>query len=293
MANALLTPELIARVAANLVGHDLNLAKLIARDLEADFSAGTGNTVKIRVPGAVAAQTRSIFDTSTPLVSDEIAEQYINVELTHHVYDNVVLSEGDLDLEIKDFGLQVLKPQAMAIVKHVERAVATVLKATPAVTGITYASGTPAKAFTQIRRKLRDNGVPTETPIIAAVGSGVYADLLDGPVGTFDADGKVRGITVVESTRLAPNEIVAFVREAFTLVVRAPQVPDGAPYGASVTEDVFALRHIRAYDTTVAADRSLVSAFVGVQALPLAVDNEDGTVTLVANGGAIRLVTGA
>jgi hypothetical protein len=294
MANAMFTtPEYIAQVAANLVGRDLNLAKLISRDLEKDFSAGTGNAVKIRVPGAVAAQTRSIYDTATPLVSDEIAEQFISVELALHVYDNVVLSEGDLDLEIKDFGLQVLKPQARAIVKHVERAVAASLRATPAATGITYAASTPAKAFTQIRRRLRDNGVTTEAPIVAAVGSSVYADLLDAPVGTFDADGKVRGITVVESTRLAPNEIVAFVREAFTLVVRAPRVPDGAPYGASVTEDVFALRHIRAYDSTVAADRSLLSAFVAVQAMPLAVDNEDGTVSLVANGGAVRLVTGA
>lgn len=293
MSNSFLTADNLARITAKIVGADLGLAGLVYRDLAAEFSAGNGNTVKVRVPGAVASQTRSIYDSSTPLVSDEIAEQSIDVELTDHVYDNVVLSEGDLDLDLKDFASQVLRPQALAIVKHVERAVAAAMKATPENSGITYAAADPARAFTQARKALRDSGVPTEAPLIAAVGSGVYGDLLDGPVGTFDENGKVRGFQIVESTRLASDEIVGFVKEAFALVVRAPQVPAGAPYGASVSEEGFALRHIRSYDSTVAADRSLVSAFVGVQAMPLAVDAEDGTVSLVEHGGAVRVLTAA
>lgn len=289
MANAFLTSDNIARVAASIVGQDLTLAALVSQDLSAEFNAGKGNVVKVRVPGAVASQTRSIYDTSTPLVSDEIAEQSIDVTLTDHVYDSVVLSEGDLDLEIEEFSAQVLRPQATAIVKHVERAVASAMQATPVTAGITYASTTPAKAFTQIRKKLRSNGVPAEAPLFAAVGSGVYADLLDADA--IDDDGKVRGFKIVESTRLDENEIVGFVREAFALVVRAPSVPDGAPYGASVAEGGFALRHIRSYDGTVAADRSLVSAFVGVQPMPLAFDNENGTISLVANGGAVRITS--
>ncbi|MDR6436057.1 hypothetical protein J2790_001178 [Paenarthrobacter nicotinovorans] len=291
MTNTFLTADNIARTAAAIVGQDLNLAGKVYRDLEADFATGKGNTVKIRVPGAVAAQTRGIYDTSTPLVSDEIAEQSIDVELTDHVYDNVVLSDGDLDLEITDYTAQVLLPQAAAIVKHVERAVASAMKATPETATITYSAATPAKTFTQMRKELRDNGVPTEAPLIAAVGSAVYADLLDGPAGTWDESGKVRGFEIVESTRLAADEIVGFIKEAFALVVRAPRVPDGAPFGASVSESGFSLRYIRSFDGTVAADRSLVSAFVGVQAMPLAVDNEDGTVSLVDNGGAVRVLT--
>ncbi|MET4620426.1 hypothetical protein ABIE18_001875 [Arthrobacter sp. 2762] len=293
MTNSFVTAENVARVAANLVGQDLNLAGKVHRDLEADFATGKGNIVKVRVPGAVAAQTRSIYDTSTPLVSDEIAEQSIDVELTDHVYDNVVLSEGDLDLEIASFAAQVLRPQSIAIVKHVERAVAAAMRATPETTAITYTAATPAKTFTQIRKALRDNGVPTEAPLMAAVGSAVYADLLDGPMGTWDDSSKVRGFEIIESTRLAPDEIIGFVREAFALVVRAPRVPDGAPFGASVTEKGFSLRYIRSFDGTVAADRSLVSAFVGVQSMPLAVDNENGTISLVENGGAVRVLTTA
>ncbi|QHC70309.1 P22 phage major capsid protein family protein [Rathayibacter sp. VKM Ac-2801] len=300
MPNAFLTPNNIATVAANLVGRDLNLGALIARDLEADFEPGKGMTVKVRVPGAIASQTKPAADTTTPLVTGKIAEQFVSVELTDHVYNAVVLSEADLDLEIGDFTRQVLDPQTSAITKHVERAVAAALKATPESTTITYDATNPARTFTAIRSALRAKGVTAETPIVAAVGSQVYADLLDGPVGsagtTFDSPGVVRGIKVVESTRLAPDEIVAFVKNAFSLVVRAPEVPEGAPFGASVVDrtgaEPFALRWIRSYDGNVAVDRSVVSAFVGVNALPLPVDNEDGTVTLVPNGGAVRVLTG-
>jgi hypothetical protein len=292
MSNTFLTPEDIAKTAAALVGADLGLAALISRDLEAGFTAGKGATVKVRIPGAIAAQTRGIFDKSTPIVLDEIAEQSVDVTLTDNVYNAVALSAGDLDLEIEDFGRQVLAPQTRAIVRDVERRVAAALQATPADETITYAAATPAKAFTAARRVLRANGVSAETPLLAAVGANVYADLLDGPAGTFDADGKVRGITVHENTRLDADEIVVFIRDAFALVVRAPMPPEGAAHAATVRTDGFALTHVRDYDGSVLADRSILQAFVGCQAMPLAVDQEDGTVDLVANGGAVRIDTG-
>jgi hypothetical protein len=289
MSNSILTPDNIATLAATLVGQDLGLASLVHRDVEKDFGQGTGATVKIRVPGAVPARTRDI-DSLAPLTSDSIAEQSIPVTLSTEAYSLVPLSDGDLDLNIEDYAKQVLLPQTQAIVKFVERDVVAAMKATP-TSAITYSSTTPAKAFTAIRRQLRDSGVSTEAKLFAAVGSGIYGDLLDAPVGTWDENGKmVRGINVIESTRLGAKEIVAFVPEAFALVVRAPMVPSGAPYGASVKDGDFALRLIRSYDTKIAADTSLVTAFVGVQALPLAVDNEDGTVSLVEHGGAVRVV---
>jgi hypothetical protein len=144
---------------------------------------------------------------------------------------------------------------------------------------------------------------PWLTNLRAAVGAAVYADILDAPIGQgFDANGThVRGIEVVESTRLAADEIIVFIPEAFTLVARAPIVPSGAAHGASVrtplTDDKrgaqFAVRVINDYDSNVAADRSLVSSFIKVASMPLPVDNEDGTVTLHENGGVVRVLTAA
>lgn len=53
----------------------------------------------------------------------------------------------------------------------------------------------------------------------------------------------------------------------------------------------FALRHIRSYDPSIAVDTSLVSAFVGVSPMPLAIDRENGVVDLVENAGAVRVLT--
>lgn len=94
-------------------------------------------------------------------------------------------------------------------------------------------------------------------------------------------------------TFLAPTDIVGFVKPAFALVVRAPAKPDGAAYGASVSAGGFALPHIMSYDDSVAADRSLLSVFAEVTAMPLAVDREDGTVALVEHGGAVRVLASA
>ena len=297
MPNTLLIPSEVATVAATLVGADLVLAGLISRDLESDFRKGAGTTVRVRVPGSVVAHRRDLHDTTSVLEVDELVEQQVDVKLSDHLYSKVTLSEGELDLDMTNFARQVLKPQTDALVKRIERDVVAVMQATPADTTLAYDPTNPARVFTAIRTKLRQNGVGDSAQLYAAVGSQVYADLLDGPVGssgtTFDSPGVVRGFQVVESTRLTPTEIVGFVKPAFALVVRAPAVPDGAAYGASVSASGFALRHIMSYDDSVAADRSLLSVFAEVTAMPLAVDRENGTVDLVDHGGAVRVLATA
>lgn len=79
--------------------------------------------------------------------------------------------------------------------------------------------------------------------------------------------------------------------------MRAPVVPDGAGFGASMTSATpdksaaFALRYLRHFSAETLTDRFVVSAFVKVQAMPLAVIGADSTVSLVANGGAVRVLT--
>lgn len=295
--------QTIAALAVKLTGKDMNLAKLISTDAAADFGEGSGATVRVPVPGAVPTRTKPIGDKTTALVADELAEKFIDVTLTDHLYNVVVLSEGDLSLEIEDYARQVLAPQTRAIAAKIEALTAAAITATPETTSVTYSASEPAKAITASRRILRQNGVPESAKLTAAVGASVYADLLDAPAGQgFDANGThVRGVEVVESTRLAAGDIAVFIPSAFTLVARAPRVPAGAAYGASITTPLvdsergaqFAARVINDYDSNVAADRSLVSSFVKVAAMPLPVDNEDGTVSLVAHGGVVRIDTTA
>lgn len=292
MAHAIYTPEQVATVAAKLVGTDTNLARLIARDFEADFGGGSGSTINVRVPSSAKASTKDARDLTTALVQSSLIEQTIPVTLDTLVYTSVPLATGHYDLDLASFSAQVLAPQASAVVEHVEQEVADALQATPETTAITYNAAKPAATFTAIRRKLRSNGVPAGMPMVAAVGASVYADLLDADADVTENEAaKVRGFSVYESTRLADSEIVAFVRPAFSLVVRAPEVPAGAPFGASVRTEDFALTALRAFDAGTATDRSIVEALVAVQAMPLPVRQADGTVDLVENAGAVRVLT--
>lgn len=292
----------VATITAKIVGRDFNLASLISSDVAADFAQGTGDTIRVRVPAAIPTRTKGIHDVTETLVADTLTEQSINVQIKDHLYNLAILSEGDLSLNLKDYAQNVLAPQARAISAKVEALTAEAMTATPAAASITYDPAAPAKAFTAARRQLRLNGVPDSVPLRAAVGADIYADLLDAEAKGFDTDGKVKGFEVIESTRLAATDAVCFIPTAFTLVARAPMVPQGAAYGASIVTPVddknerglgFAARVINDYDSNVAADRSLVSTFAAVAAMPLPVDNEDGTVTLLEHGGAVRIVADA
>lgn len=275
-----------ATVASKLVGIDLNLAQHMSLDLAAHYAAGKGSTVDVRVPGAVMARTKAASDKTTQLVTDEITEQTIPVKLETLAYSKTVLSVEDTTLNLQDFARQVLAVQASAIRSYIEREAAAAIQATPA-SEITYDAQDPAKLVTAMRRVLRGNGVTAETPIRVAVGADVYADLLDAKA---IEDGKVHGIQVVESTRLAATEAAAFIPSAFSVVVRAPSVPSGVT-AASVKADGWALTQIRDFDPGVGAEVSIVESLVKVAPMPLAVDNEDGTVTLVDHGGAVRVDT--
>jgi hypothetical protein len=297
MANAFIH-ELsdVATLAAKLTGADFNLASLIYSDIEAEYTGGKGATIRIPVPGSLPSHSKAAGDKTTALVADELTEQTIDVTLSDLVYSLVTLSTADYDLNIKDYTKTVLRPQTRAIAAAVESRVAAALTATPA-TAITYSATAPAKAFTAARAQLRTNGVPADADLIAVVGSKVYGDLLDAEA--IDDNGKVRGFKIVESTRIDADDIIAFVPQAFALVVRAPIVPAGAPNGASIKTPIldkdngreFAVTVLNVFDGSTAVDRSLVEALVAVKAMPLPVDDEAGSVELVEHGGVVRIVT--
>lgn len=298
MANIFTTPaQHIAAVAATLCGEDLGgLGALVTRHLESEWQGGRGSTVAIPVPGAVPARVRSAGDKTTPIVSDEIDEQTIPVTLDDFVHSSVILSEKDMSLDIKDYAKQVLTPQADAIQRKSEASLAAVMMATPETAAITYDAAAPFKSFVAARKALRNNGVSAEAKLYAVVGTNVYADLLSADAGKgLDDSGKLRGFTEVrENSRIGADDFIVFVADAFVLAMVAPVVPDGATYGASVRTENGAVRVVKDYDSSTASDRSLVGAFIESAALPLAVVDEDnGTVDLVANGGAVRVNTAA
>lgn len=294
MANTFYTPEAVARLAIALVTDDMVLASTVNRDFEADFGGGKGDTVNVRVPAVLTGRTRGLAATDAITV-DSITESSVPVALTEHAYSAVRLSDADLTLNLEDFGRQVLAPQTLAIAEYIEDTVVEQMQSVAQHTTIAFGSDVAA-TFADARKALRDMGVPSGN-LYAAVGTGIAADILKSDLfrkvdwaGTDGAlreavIGKIHGFTVIESNRLAEDEAVFYHTAAFTLAVRAPRVPEGVTYGASVSANGFAARQIRDYDPTTLADRSVVSTFIGAAVMPL--KKKSGTFTpAIRVGGA-------
>ncbi|WGH20720.1 major capsid protein [Arthrobacter phage JohnDoe] len=310
MANTFYTAEQVAKVAVAMATQDSYLGALVNRNFENDLlgGGGKGRTVNVRVPSALIARSRGIDDVTTNIVLDQLTETTVPVTLGEHLYNAVGLSEGDLTLNLEDFSKQVLAPQVDAVVDAVEEEVADALRGITLDTSIAWDEANPVKTFTAIRKHLRDNGVP-QTGLNVVVGTNVYAALLDAKAITDASEsgstaalrdgnvGSLRGFTIVESTRVDEDEIMAFHRDAFTLAVRAPIVPAGASFGQSVSNGGYSLRYLRDYDVTKTMDRSMVSTFAGVAAMPLYKVVRDYTaktasVVEVPGGAAFRMSIG-
>jgi hypothetical protein len=289
MANQFYTAAQAAGVALRMVESDQYLSALIARNvIDPLKGGGAGRTVELKLPNGLIARDRSVDDKTTALIFDELQEQRITVTAGSAAYSGVTLSDGDLSLNLESFSDQVLSPQVDAVVEKIEGAVATQIRSIPLNTTVKWDPTRPDKTFTAIRKVLRLRGVP-QAGIVSVVGVNVYAALLDANL-LVDASssgstaalregqiGRLRGFTIVESTRVADDEIIAFHRDAFTLTVKAPVAPAGAPFSAAVSGNGYALRYLRGFDITVANERSLVDTMYAITAMPMYKIAQDGT----------------
>lgn len=280
----------IAATALGLLLPDMVLARTVNRDFEADFGGGVGNVVNVKRPLALTANSRNYGATDAITVTTITEPAVQPVTIAKQIYSAVSVTDEDLNMEIEDFGRQVLLPQTTSVAYAIEKAVADEISSI-AGSGISWGSDYVA-AFTEARKALRNMGVPA-TGLVAAVGTDVAAQLLKSDLlrkadaaGTTDALreatlGRLMGFEVIESNMLPAGAGYFYHRDAFTLVLRAPRVPEGVPFGQSVAANGFALRWIRDYDPTVLADRSIVSTFIGTETMALT-KQADGTAAVPA-----------
>ena len=128
MANTFRTQENVAgKIASTALGlllPDMVLARTINRDFEADFAGGVGNVVNVKRPLALTANDRAYGATSAITVSTITEPAVQPVTISKQVYSAVSLTDEDLNMELEDFGRQVLLPQTTAVAYSVEKAVA-------------------------------------------------------------------------------------------------------------------------------------------------------------------------
>jgi hypothetical protein len=289
MPNSFVVPEQVAATAVAMLRDDLKIARTVSRKFEANFGGGKGSVVNVRVPATLKARRRAL-DAGTAIVLDNVTEDTIAVSLDHMAYSAVPVTDEELTLRIEDFAKQILAPQVVAIAEDVENVVVETLQGVAEDTTLAYDAAKPSSTFVQARKQLRDLGVPFQG-LYAAVGTGVYAELLEAgelkdasqsgsTAALRDAEvGRVRGFDTFEDNRLADDEIVFYHGDAVALAIIAPVVPGGVAFGQSLSAEGFACRWIKDYDSSLLQDRSILSTFVGCSTIGMKHRAADGTVS--------------
>ena len=284
MANQYLKPERIAAQALGMLDREIVLPALVWRDAPGDFRGAGGDTISLRVPARTQARTRALrggrpaeSEGAGIITMDELTETKVDVTLDTDVYNAVPVTDEELTLDITDFGEQVLHPQVLAVAEGIEDAIAGEMTGATYATELTMpASGTdPFNTIVDARIALNKVNVPMSGRSLV-VGSDFESALLKSEhlnrVDQSGSDSALRDATigrlagfnqVIVSNALPANVGFAFHRTAYVLSLVAPQVPDGATYGARRTYSGVGMRWLRDYDFRNVQDRSLVDSFMG------------------------------
>jgi len=274
MANAFIKATKVVSTALGVLTRETILPQLVWRDAAGDFAGVYNDTITIRVPAYIQARTRALR-TSGPLVMDELSETSVDVKLDTDVYKGVLVTDENLTLDISDFGAQILSPILRSIVMGIEDALADEISgANYALTGA-FSEAEPLHSVLSARRQLNDCYVPASGRVLV-VGSEIeqiiLEDLAARPVAAppeqnalTDATISMNygGFRVVLANGIAPDECFAIHKTAFVLSSRAPVVPDGVSWGASMSNGGFAVRVIKDYDPLYIRDRCIGSSWIG------------------------------
>lgn len=276
MANSFIKAEKVVATSLGLLRRELVLPRLVWNDgAFADVTLAKGDTVSIRLPAYTTARTR-LLRAGAPRIKDQLNERKVDVSLSTDVYKDIGITDEQLTLDIADFGGQVLNPVTVAIAEQLEQEVLNTIEGATYSTVLTHtlASSKPYETVVNARMALNDARIPVAGRALA-IGSAFEAALLKDPqfvqVQQSGTDsvlresliGRIAGFDVFSAPGIAPNIAVAFHRTAFAMVQRAPIVPAGAPWGATLSYQGLAMRAVRVFDPDLVEDRFLMDSWIG------------------------------
>jgi hypothetical protein len=275
MASTFLKAERVVSAAIGLLLREVTLPGLVWRDAGGDFAGAKGDTISIRLPAYAPARTRALRS-GAARTRDDIHERKVDVTLSTDIYKDIRCTDEMLTLDIRDFGTQVLDPVTRGIVLALESQLATLITGATYQNTITHDAPSDDPFATAVKAKqLLDNAFVPAAGRVIVTGSAFEAALLTSDkfvrVDASGSDsalreaqiGRVAGFTVVSSPAIPTDQAYAFHPTAYVLSQRAPMVPAGAPWGASLAVDGFALRAVRVLDSDAIEDILAMDAWVG------------------------------
>lgn len=313
MANTFVKAQKITRMALGLLQREIILPRMVWMDATqaSDWIGNAGDTVTIRVPARTTARTRPLRQ-ARPTASegegiitmDQLVETSIDVTLDEAIYSAVPTTDEEETLDISSYGEQILTPMVRAVAEGAENKIAGVMQGANYANTVTISAADTFPGMVDARRLLNDAHVPVDDRWVV-VGSAIEAAFLkddhfnhadqSGDNSAFrDAlIGRIAGFrNVMVSHALEPDEGYAFHRTAYSAVMVAPKIPQGARFGARQALAGVGMRWIKDYDFRNVQDRSMVDIYMGCSPIvdgPLSAEVQTVTITGGPTGGSFTL----
>jgi hypothetical protein len=284
MAVTPIKAERVVRTALGLLERETPLPSLIWQNAGGDFRGAKGDAITIRLPAYVKSKSRTIRPSTGSRTPSNLVERTVIVTLDKDLYNKVPITDPELTLDIDNFNEQITIPVMNGMGRGIEDEIIAEIAAAPYHANNQFdvtvdANGIPDpgdmyRVAIRARQSLNNARVPNGDRAIIC-GSAVESAFLNdeqfiradrsGSTQTFREGeiGRVGGFSVFSIPGLNPNKAYAFHRTAFVLSSRAPLVPKGAPWGASMSWNGFAVRVIQAMDNDTLVDNFHSDVYVG------------------------------
>lgn len=287
MAHTFYSPQQAATATLEALRYLSVLPRTVRMDFSNEFVAGRGQTVNVLAP--ISAGTAKVYTKAKRTARDSIefndlTQTWKPVTLEDQIYNAVRLPDDFATFTLRDLTREVLVPQAQSVVDGLAAPLVTefgkiAADTDAAVTVEADGSSNVLRGIIRLNQVLNDRKVPRAGRTLA-VGTDWEAALLslpqlqkvneagDGGSMLRQAQiGSLFGFNIIVAPELASDKAVAYHRDAFAFVTRPSRVPEGAPMGAVVAQDGFALRHIMQYNPLQLEDQSIVDTFFGATTL--------------------------
>lgn len=274
MANTFITPQIVAREALMVLRNNAVFANLVHRDYSSEFVAGVGDTVTIRKPAKFEAKE---FSGTTS--AQAATESKVDVKLDKLLDVTIDVTSKEMTMSIADFSEQILTPAMQAFADKIDGYLIALAGAVS--NKVTQASNVTKADIISARKFLTKNAAPL-TDRRFVYNTDTEADLLNtdlfvsaeqvGDAGTALREaslGRKFGMDfyVDQNMDTSGPKAVAFHKNAFALVTRMLELPQGAAKAAIMNYDGFALRVVYGYDMTKKTDTISLDMLCGVKTL--------------------------
>lgn len=272
---AFLTAQQISRVAIELLSRRIVLPATVERVPEGEFKGPNGSTVTISVPVNRTANIQSTPGaTITQTAINETSAEVSVVQL----YDATRITDHDSTLNIRDYGRQVIRPQANAVARGMEDQLAAEMNALAAEDSFALnASEADTEARILEAAEMLDDADVDPDDRFFAISPAIKTRVLSVPKfvrvnesGSNEAlrrgiIGDLYGFTFVVSNALTGGTALAYHKSSFGFAMFPPAELDGvdAVQSHTVTEQGMSMRVLRQWNPTTLSRENVVTAFAG------------------------------